>query len=289
MKRRTLLRGLTAGLGGCLLGGVGIDTSAGAVQGALRFGLTPVFLDDQAAFLNDWRDYLAARLERPVAFVQRSSYREIIEEVAAGRLDLAWVCGYPFVRERARMRLLAVPLYLGQPLYRSYLIVPEADRSSASLDDLNGRIFAFSDPNSNSGYLYTLYRLHQRGQTPEGFFRRTFFTWSHRRVVEAVAVGMANGGAVDGYVWDTLNRIHPEITGRTRVVAQSGLFGFPPFVAAGALSQTDFHAVQSVLMDMGRDETGARFLERLNLDGFVAGEPALYDEIAHMARATGHL
>jgi phosphonate transport system substrate-binding protein len=289
MKRRTLLRGLTAGLGGCLLGGVGMYASAEAVQGPLRFGLTPVFLDDQAAFLNDWRVYLEARLGRPVAFVQRSSYREIVEEVVAGRLDMAWVCGYPFVRERARMRLLAVPLYLGQPLYRSYLIVPETDRASASLDDLDGRIFAFSDPNSNSGYLYTLYQLHQRGQTPERFFRRTFFTWSHRRVVEAVAVGMAHGGAVDGYVWDTLNRIHPEITGRTRVVAQSGMFGFPPFVAAGTLSQTDFQAVQSLLMDMGRDDAGARFLQRLNLDGFVAGRPGLYDEIAHMARATGHL
>lgn len=284
MKRRTLLRGLGAGLASVLAG-----RSALADGPPLRIGLTPVFLDDQAAFLNDWRDYLAARLGRPVAFVQRASYREIAEEVVGGRLDIAWVCGYPYVREQARMRLLAVPLYLGQPLYRSYLIVPDTDRASASLDDLDGRIFAFSDPNSNSGYLYTLHELHQRGQTPEQFFRRTFFTWSHRRVIEAVAVGMASGGAVDGYVWDTLGRIHPEITGRTRVVTQSGTFGFPPFVAAVSLPQADFQAVQSVLMDMSRDDAGARFLERLNIDGFVAGTPGLYDGIARMARATGQL
>jgi phosphonate transport system substrate-binding protein len=284
MKRRILLRGLVAGMAGALTGGAAV---AGAPP--LRIGLTPVFLDDQAAFLGDWRSYLAARLGRPVAFVQRASYREIIEQVVMGGVDIAWVCGYPYVQQLSRMRLLAVPLYHGQPLYRSYFIVPAMDRTSASLDDLDNQIFAFSDPNSNSGYLYTLYQLHQRGRVPERFFRRTFFTWSHRRVVEAVAVGMANGGAVDGYVWDTLERIQPEITGQTRVVEQSGQFGFPPFVAAASLSQADFDAVQSVLMDMGRDETGTRLLEKLNLDGFVPGTVRLYNEIAHMARATGRL
>ena len=44
----------------------------------LRIGLTPVFLDDQVAFLNEWREYLATRLGRPVAFVQRGSYREVV-------------------------------------------------------------------------------------------------------------------------------------------------------------------------------------------------------------------
>ncbi|OOG23862.1 ABC transporter substrate-binding protein [Thioalkalivibrio denitrificans] len=284
MNRRTLLRALGAGLATTLLG-----RPAGADAAPLRIGLTPVFLDDQTAFLNEWRDYLAARLGRPVVFVQRSSYREIVDEVMAHRLDLAWVCGYPFVREQARMRLLAVPLYLGRPLYRSYLIVSGDDGVSASLDDLEGRIFAFSDPNSNSGHLYTLYQLQQRGENPERFFRRTFFTWSHRRVVEAVAVGMADGGAVDGYVWDTLSRIHPEITGQTRVVARSETFGFPPLVASVSLSQADFDAAQSVLMEMPRDEVGARLLHKLNLDGFVEGDVALFDDIAEMARATGRL
>lgn len=62
---------------------------------ALRIGLTPVFLDDQVAFLSDWRLYLEARLLHPVRFVQRGTYREIMDLLRTDRLDYAWVCGRP--------------------------------------------------------------------------------------------------------------------------------------------------------------------------------------------------
>ena len=64
----------------------------------VRIGTTPVFLDDHRAFLEEWRSYLEQRLERPVVFVQRGSYREISDMVVNGKLDFAWVCGYPYVR-----------------------------------------------------------------------------------------------------------------------------------------------------------------------------------------------
>src|SRR2546426_9720016 len=97
-----------------------------AAQGAdaLRIGTTPVFLDDQAAFLNAWGRYIEKRLSRPVQFVQRGSYREITELIRAGELDLAWVCSPPYLRNRDRMVLAVVPVFRGRPLYQSYLIVP---------------------------------------------------------------------------------------------------------------------------------------------------------------------
>ena len=62
-------------------------------------------------------------------------------------------------------------------------------------------------------------------------FRKTFFTWAHQDTVRAVAVGLAQAGAVDGYIWETLDRIEPELTRETRVVAKSDWYGFPPIVA----------------------------------------------------------
>src|SRR5512143_480590 len=108
-------------------------------SGALRIGLTPVFLDDQVAFLNDWRAYLEARVRQPVRFIQRGSYREIVDQLRQGVLDFAWVCGFPFARHRRELRLLAVPVFDGKPLYRSYLIVPAADAMTRSILDLRGK------------------------------------------------------------------------------------------------------------------------------------------------------
>jgi len=248
----------------------------------LRIGLTPVFLDHQTSFLEEWRAYLERKLGRPVVFAQRSSYRGVVELMLQGELDFAWLCGYPYVRNRADMRLLATPVYQGAPLYRSYLIVPASDSTTRSLADLRGRIFAYSDPDSNSGYLVTQHRLLASQSGAQSFFRRAFFTWSHRKVVEAVAANVADGGAVDGYVWDTLAQLHPELTARTRVVERSELFGFPPIVARQSVSNADMAVMREVLLTMNSDEQGRALLARLNLDGFQNSTPDLYDGIETM-------
>ncbi len=250
----------------------------------LRIGLTPVFLDDQVAFLHVWRRYLERRLGRQVTFVQRGSYREVVNLLNQGQLDFAWLCGYPYVRHRDQMRLLAVPIYRGKPLYRSYLIVPAHDTTTHSILDLRGKVFAYSDPDSNSGYLYTQYSLHRLHEKPASFFGKSFFTSAHRKVVDAVAVGLVQGGAVDGYVWDTLALLHPELTARTRIAERSPEFGFPPFVARATVAAADFKAMQAVLLQMAANDEGATLLKRLNLDGFEAGSPALFDGVAAMSR-----
>lgn len=251
----------------------------------IRIGLTPVFLDDQTAFVNTWRVYLQSHLKRPVVFVQRASYREITDLMRSGKLDFAWLCGYPYVRNKQTMNLLAVPVYQGKPVYRSYLIVPASDRQTRSIADLRGKVFAFSDPDSNSGYLVPAYELHELQEKPSTFFSKTFFTWSHRKVVEAVAAGLAQGGAVESYVWDTLALQHPELTTRTRIVRESAEFGFPPFVVGKTVAPADTAAMRKTLLAMPQDEEGAKLLRNLHLDGFVAGDEHMYDSIARMMRA----
>jgi phosphonate transport system substrate-binding protein len=257
--------------------------AAGAVAGApLRIGTTPVILEDQVTFLRAWQSYLESRLQRPVEFVQRGNYQEITDLLVRDKLDFAWVCGYPFVRNRAAMRLLAVPLYRGRPVYQSYLIVPATDTRTRGFPDLRGRIFAYSDPNSNSGFLVPTYELLRAGEDPSTFYRKTFFTWGHRKVVQAVAAGLAQGGAVDGYVWETLALTEPGLTGRTRVVRKSDEYGFPPLVARASIDERDFRAFQAVLVEMSGDPQGRPLLRQLNLDGFAREDTQVFDGIAQV-------
>lgn len=277
--RRTFLSGLLAtGVG--LAGGRAAPVRASSQP--LRFGLTPVVLDDRIAFLDAWADWIERKLGRPVVFVQRSRYREILDLLLQGRLDLAWICGYPYVRNRSRLELIAVPRFRGRPLYQSYFIVG-ADSQIKRLHDLEGHLFAWADPDSNSGYLYPRFRLTGDGRDPDRFFRRTFFTWGHPRSVEAVAEGLADGAAVDSYVWETLARGHPELTAQTRVLERSPDFGFPPIVAGPALSEPDRQAIRRVLLSQVQDTAGRALLNELNLDSFGLETPDLYDGIARMA------
>lgn len=250
----------------------------------VRIGLTPVFLDDQVSFLADWRRWLETQLGGAVEFVQRGNYREVVDLVRAGKLDFAWICGYPYVQHQRELKLVATPVWRGEPFYRAYVIVPADDRRTASLSDLRGKVFAYSDPDSNSGYLYPRYRLSVRGENPSNFFSRSFFTWAHRKVVEAVGVALADGGAVDGYVWETLAEVRPELARQTRIVERSNPLGHPPFVARADIPAGELERFRAVLLGMSADPTGEALLRRLRLDGFIESRPALYDDIALMAK-----
>ena len=253
----------------------------------LRIGLTPVFLDDQVSFLGKWRAWLEQKLGRTVVFVQRGNYREIIDLLRSGKIDFAWLCGYPYIRHRHEFRLVVVPLWRNQPLYQSYLIVPADDKRTKTIADLRGKVFAYSDPDSNSGYLYPQYALTMLGEKPSIFFSRTFFTGAHRKVVEAVGVGLADGGAVDGYVWDTLAEVRPDLTAATRIIDRSPLLGYPPFVARSDIPAKELDHFRQVLLGMADDPLGSELLGRLRLDGFVTGRPGLFDGIAQMAAMVG--
>src|SRR3990167_3219621 len=184
----------------------------------LRIGLTPTFPNDQYRALEEWRRYLERRLARKVEFVRRDSYVEAMDLIRLQKVDFAWICDYPFVFFKGQTRLLAVPMYRGRPYYRSYLIVPASDRQTTSIAQLKNRTFAYNDPYSNTGYLTPRFDLHQRGEDPTRFFSKTFFTWGHRKTIEAVAAGLAQGGAVSSHVWDTLAKVKPELAAATRVV-----------------------------------------------------------------------
>ncbi len=263
-----------------------LPAQGGAVR-PITMGLSPALLHDQYTTLAAWRAYLEARLQRSVEFVPRDRYRETMDLLQQKKIDFAWICGYPYLALQDEVRLLAVALNQGQPSFRSYLIVPAGDSTTRSIADLQGAVFAFADPYSNTGYLVPRRELMRLDRTPGQFFRRTFFTWSHRHAIDSVAAGLAQGAAVDSYVWDTLAKVHPEITAKTRIAWQSEPYGFPPVVAHNAVPEADFVAMQRVLLGMKDDPQGRELLARLNLDGFITGSPALYDGVAKIMNAVG--
>ena len=250
----------------------------------LKFGITAVILQDQSEFLAQWETHLESRLGRDVEFVQRGSYAEISELLSRDEIDIAWVCGAPYVRHRDRWRLVAVPLADGKPTYQSYLIVRASDTRRHDYADLQGIVFAYSDPDSNSGYLVPQFEMLKQGFRSASLFRKTFFTWSHHDTVRAVAVGLAQAGAVDGYIWETLARIEPELTRETRVAAKSDWYGFPPIAARASLAAGELEAIRRIFVTMDDSDEGRRLLGRMNLDGFVPGEDAWYDRIQQIIR-----
>jgi len=278
--RRRILLGL-----GSTLGLMSLRVRhAHAADAPLRFALTPVLLTSDLLMLEELKAYLARATGRPVHLVTRRTYQEITALLVTRQVDAAWICGYPFVAFRDALALVAVPVWKGKPLYQSYLI-GRFDLKAETLADLVGTIHAFSDPDSNSGYLVTSAALAEMGKSPGRFFRQFFYTYGHRNVVRAVSSGLAASGSVDGYVYEVLRETEPELVARTRIIRKSELLGFPPIACASADAKSPSIArLRDAFVNMPKDSDGQRVLAMLRLDGFSAEKPELFDGIAAKMR-----
>lgn len=279
LDRRELL-GASASV--LLTSAVGGATRAAADR-PIRFGLTPVFLTNDLELLGRLQSYLQRATGHPIELVTRRTYQEITTLLTTSQLDAAWICGFPYVAHRSELQLVAVPLWHHKPLYRSYLIV-DRDRKGSGILDLRGDIHAFSDPDSNSGFLVTRAALAERGLRPETFFAKTFFTYGHRDVIRAVSSGLAGSGSVDGYIYDVVGEIEPDLTAGTRILRASELLGFPPIAAPkNPIDQVRLNALTKALWEMDKDDEGRTVLKMLRLDGFGAEDTASFDAIASKA------
>ena len=233
----------------------------------------------------DLTQYLGAKLNRPVELVQRKTYAEVNDLIQSGGIDLAFVCSLPYVegQQKFGMDLLAAPEVRGETLYRAYVIVP-ADSPVTQFDQLRGMTFAFTDPDSNTGKLVPTYYLWQQHQTPESFFKKVVYTYSHDNSMKAVADGLVDGASVDSLVYDYIVARDPALADRTRVIWRSDPFGTPPVVVPPNLAPDLKKQLRDTLLGMNGDSQGRTILNNLMIDRFVVPNQTAYDPVRDMLR-----
>ncbi len=228
--------------------------------------------------------YFAEALHQPVELVQRRTYAEINDLVKSRYVDLAFVCGFPYVagHKEFGMELLVVPEVNREAVYYSYILVP-AESDATELKDLRGKTFAFTDPMSNSGRLAPTYRLYKMGETPDSFFGKYIFTYSHDNSIRATAEKRVDGAAIDSLVYDYIIAQEPVVGKKTRIIETSPPYGIPPVVVHPALNQEIKARLRGLFLDMHRNETGREIINALAIDRFVIGNNSAYDAIREMA------
>ncbi len=239
------------------------------------------------SFYRELLDFIGREMVRDITLIQRRTYGEINELFPKREIDIAFICTGPYAlgREVYGFEALATPIIRGEPFYRSYLIVHK-ESDFKTLSDLEGRMFAFTDPASNSGALTPRYWLSETGRTPEQFFKEVSYTYSHDNSILAVAKELVDGAAVDGHIWEFYNQRNPFYTSLTRVIKKSRPFGSPPLVVSEYLA-TDMKAeIRDIVLTMHEKPEGAKILDELMIDRFVLPDEAWYAPVKDIYRQT---
>ncbi len=231
-------------------------------------------------------DYVGSQLGRDVELIQRKTYGEVNELFADGRIDLAFICSGPYATGKGKFgfELLAAPEIQGNHYYHSYLIVKQ-DSPFHRLEDLRGRVFAFTDPDSNTGRLVPTYWLAKIGERPETFFGKTIYSYSHDNSILAVARGLVDGASVDSLIWEYYHHKNPTLTLRTRIIKKSEPYGIPPLVTSKHVSPELKRRIREVLFSMHLQAEGQQILEELMIDRFIAPQEEWYDSIRQMKQS----
>jgi phosphonate transport system substrate-binding protein len=225
----------------------------------------------------DLIDYISSKLGVPIEFKQRKTYSEVNELLKENKLDFAFICTGAYLKARNKMpiEILVVPVVEGKPYYKAYVIVNEESNIN-SIDELQGKSFAFTDPLSNTGYDYIINILKERKSNPEKFFSKTIFTYAHDYSIQAVKRKIVDGATVDGLVYEYLKHFQPKKVEGIKIINKSRDFGIPPFVVQKGMKLELKKRLKNIMLNLHNDPKGKELLNKIMIDKFIEGNDELY-------------
>ncbi len=255
-------------------------------QEKLRFAIGAVISPERTySTYYEFVRYIGERLGQPYEMVQRKTYAEINELLYMKNVQAGLICTGAYVdgHEKFGLKALAVPVCYGEPVYYSYIIVPN-DSLVENFEQLRGKRFAFTDPLSNTGYYYPMYLLAVRDETPDSFFGSYIFTYSHDNSIQAVAEGLVDAAAVDHLVYLYDFSTNPELEERIKVIHESPAFYINPIVVPADTDAAYERKLKAILLGMHEVPEGKEILEKLKIERFVEASDSRYDFVREMRK-----
>lgn len=150
------------------------------------------------------RGYTEERLGVPAKLFAPADYNGVIQGLLGGTLDMAWMGASSYAAVYLQDPEAVEPVLVKINLDGSYgyhsIGFARKDAGINTLEDMQGKVFGFGDPNSTSGYLIPSIEIPQTtGATMESgdYFGEVKFTGGHEQTIVAVN----NGDVAGGVTW----------------------------------------------------------------------------------------
>ncbi|MGF6232802.1 ABC-type phosphate/phosphonate transport system substrate-binding protein [Inquilinus ginsengisoli] len=227
---------------------------------------------------------------------------EVIAHAAPAPLSELWarpdlgatfMCGYPFSLLSADERPVALaapvstaPWADGRPLYASHIVAAR----DATFDpaDLPALRWGWTVRDSQSGYHAP--RAFLAGlPRPKSPVTAIGPLLNPNGVVDAIATGRIDVGAIDAYAWQLLETHEPEALAPLRIIATTQVTPVPLLVASRRQPAETVSILRRALLRAHHDDRGRRILASLGLSQFATPDVAAYDSLPKRAQDSDRL
>ena len=261
----------------------------------IRFGVPPS--DARSAKRQhavELADHLEARVGLRLRVSFGTDYRQLVEDLVAGRLDAAWLAPLGLLRAKGQVRAVLALQRGGRCTFHGALVA-RRDAELVGLRDLAGKRVGWVDQDSAAGYVLTRALISEQQPDIDRFLGPQQILGSHRAVVEAVLDGRVDVGATfihfgrEGTVM--LSGWHELFGQRAAELGPIAITGSIPgdviAVSAACPSETEA-ALVAALRGLERDAEGRQLLANVfGADAVAEPRPSEHEALSEQARRAG--
>ena len=243
-----------------------------------------------------YRAAIEASLGVPVKVFTPADYDGVIQGLLGGTLDMAWLGASAYAKiyltdpKAVEVKLTTMRVN-GSTGYYS-IGFTRKDTGITSMDDAKGKVFAFGEPNSTSGYLVPAAELEAKYGDLAAYFKEVKMSGGHEQTIVGVANGTFDAGVswadgvgdwADGYTAGAFRKAADaglvDMNGLVEIW-RSAMIPEGPMVVRAALPQDVKDKVTALTAALATtDMTCAQGVAGGEVKGFVPVEASMYDGI----------
>src|SRR3712207_524689 len=226
-----------------------------------------------------------------------TSYAAVIEAMGSERVDVGWLAPFAYIlaRDKFQAEVILASVRGGSKTYTGQIIA-HVDSGITSVEQLQGKKFAFVDPSSASGFLYPNALLASRGVDYKTAFSETIFAGGHDKVVIAVYnkqvdAGATFGDSVPGVMTDartTVQSTIPDVLEKVKPIASTEPIPNDTVSVRRGLRPDIVTVIRDGLLAVAQTPDGQRTLRDLyRIDGLAPSADSDYESVRRAAQVLG--
>lgn len=245
----------------------------------IRFGVVPT---EGGADTRERFKLIEEKLEPilgvEVETVSTSAYQGVITAMANGQVEFAYFGPKSYIEAANRANAEALVLELNKDGDRGYhaVFIVARDSPIRSIQDAKGKRFAYTDPNSTSGYTIPATLLHDMVGVPEDHFGQITFSGSHGTSILQVVAGELDIAATNDMDLAKMIQKGSLHTDDVRVVYRSETIPGSPIAARADVPESLKRAFADAMIAIGNDP---ELREMLQNGGYAPVDDGEYDII----------